>query len=187
MSRRASASRRSRRSRRPNDKGLECDIDVERPTYFLSRTTIRVTDAPGMRRWRKRLFALSHNAANEPIALRQLADLKEPERPERPMGRFDSMLIGLRGQRQLRFCRYFGAEYGRDSIRGHHDRFVCRRINALVHFHLQLENPAANPLAGGRRDLGRWDAHRAGDRVEEHVAVGEDLDEGVGAVAGEPR
>jgi KUP system potassium uptake protein len=45
-------------------KGLECDIDVERPTYFLSRTTIRVTDAPGMGRWRKRLFALSHNAAN---------------------------------------------------------------------------------------------------------------------------
>ena len=47
-----------------NQKGLECDIDVESPTYFLSRTTIRVTDAPGMRRWRKRLFALSHNAAN---------------------------------------------------------------------------------------------------------------------------
>jgi KUP system potassium uptake protein len=45
-------------------RGLECDIDVEAPTYFLSRTTIRVTDAPGMRRWRKRLFTLSHNAAN---------------------------------------------------------------------------------------------------------------------------
>jgi KUP system potassium uptake protein len=47
-----------------NERGLECDIDVERPTYFLSRTTILVTDAPGMCRWRKRLFALSHNAAN---------------------------------------------------------------------------------------------------------------------------
>jgi KUP system potassium uptake protein len=47
-----------------NEKGLEGDIDVERPTYFLSRTTIRVTDAAGMARWRKRLFALSHNAAN---------------------------------------------------------------------------------------------------------------------------
>lgn len=47
-----------------NENGLECDIDVEGPTYFLSRATIRVTDAPGMRRLRKRLFALSHNAAN---------------------------------------------------------------------------------------------------------------------------
>jgi KUP system potassium uptake protein len=47
-----------------NENGLECDIDVEHPTYFLSRTTIRVTDARGMSRWRKRLFALSHNAAN---------------------------------------------------------------------------------------------------------------------------
>ena len=45
-------------------KGLECDIDADGPTYFLSRATIRVTDAAGMSRWRKRLFALSHNAAN---------------------------------------------------------------------------------------------------------------------------
>jgi K+ potassium transporter C-terminal domain len=37
---------------------------VEGATYFLSRATIRVTDAPGMRRWRKRQFAPSHNAAN---------------------------------------------------------------------------------------------------------------------------
>ena len=29
-----------------NENGLECDIDVEGPTYFLSRATIRVTDAP---------------------------------------------------------------------------------------------------------------------------------------------
>jgi KUP system potassium uptake protein len=46
------------------ENGLECNIDVEVPTYFLSRTTIRVTDDPGMRRWRKRLFAVCHNAAN---------------------------------------------------------------------------------------------------------------------------
>jgi KUP system potassium uptake protein len=44
--------------------GLECDIDVDASTYFLSRATIRVTGEPGMRRWRKRLFALSHDAAN---------------------------------------------------------------------------------------------------------------------------
>ncbi len=46
-------------------KGLECDIDLDRATYFLSRITIRVTDAPGMRRWRKRLFvAIARNAAS---------------------------------------------------------------------------------------------------------------------------
>ena len=31
-----------------NENGLECDIDVDGPTYFLSRATIRVTGAPGM-------------------------------------------------------------------------------------------------------------------------------------------
>jgi KUP system potassium uptake protein len=45
--------------------GLECEIDTVNPSYFLSRVTIRVTDAPGMRRWRKRLFvALWRNAAS---------------------------------------------------------------------------------------------------------------------------
>ena len=47
-----------------NAKGLEGDIDVDGATYFLSRATIRVTDERGMSRWRKRLFALSRNAAN---------------------------------------------------------------------------------------------------------------------------
>jgi KUP system potassium uptake protein len=46
-------------------KGLECDIDLDRVTYFLSRITVRVTDAPGMSRWRKRLFvAVARNAAS---------------------------------------------------------------------------------------------------------------------------
>jgi KUP system potassium uptake protein len=45
-------------------KGLECDIDADGPTYFLSRSAIRITDAPGMSRWRKRLFAVGHNAAD---------------------------------------------------------------------------------------------------------------------------
>jgi KUP system potassium uptake protein len=46
-------------------KGLECDLDLEQPSYFLSRITISVTDAPGMRRWRKKLFvAMSRNAAS---------------------------------------------------------------------------------------------------------------------------
>jgi KUP system potassium uptake protein len=46
-------------------KGLECDLDLDRPSYFLSRITIRPTDAPGMRRWRKELFVLlARNAAS---------------------------------------------------------------------------------------------------------------------------
>jgi KUP system potassium uptake protein len=56
------------------EKGLECDIDLDGPTYFLSRITIRVTDAPGMNRWRKRLFvAISRNAAS-PVEYFQLPD-----------------------------------------------------------------------------------------------------------------
>jgi KUP system potassium uptake protein len=45
-------------------KGLECDIDADGPTYFLSRSAIRITDGAGMSRWRKRLFAIGHNAAD---------------------------------------------------------------------------------------------------------------------------
>jgi KUP system potassium uptake protein len=45
--------------------GLECDIDVVRPSYFVSRMTLTVTDAPGMSRWRKKLFVvLARNAAS---------------------------------------------------------------------------------------------------------------------------
>jgi KUP system potassium uptake protein len=45
-------------------KGLECDIDTDGPTYIVSRTIVRPTDAPGMSRWRKRLYAAGHNAAD---------------------------------------------------------------------------------------------------------------------------
>jgi KUP system potassium uptake protein len=44
--------------------GLECDIDVDGPTYFLSRSSIRITDARGMSRWRKRLFVAGHDASD---------------------------------------------------------------------------------------------------------------------------
>ena len=55
-------------------KGLECDIDVEQPTYFLSRITIHPTGAPGMARWRKKLFvAISRNAAS-PVDYFRLPD-----------------------------------------------------------------------------------------------------------------
>lgn len=46
-----------------NDPKLELDLD--HASYFLSRITIRRTDAPGMNRWRKRLFlVLARNAAS---------------------------------------------------------------------------------------------------------------------------
>jgi KUP system potassium uptake protein len=46
-------------------KGLECDLDLAHASDFLSRITIRATDARGMRRWRKNLFIfLARNAAN---------------------------------------------------------------------------------------------------------------------------
>ena len=46
------------------EKGLESDIDADGPTYFVSRSSIRITDAAGLSRWRKRLFAVAHNAAD---------------------------------------------------------------------------------------------------------------------------
>jgi KUP system potassium uptake protein len=53
---------------------VEGDLDLERASYFLSRITIVPTDAPGMARWRKRLFvAIARNAAN-PVALFGLPD-----------------------------------------------------------------------------------------------------------------
>ncbi len=47
------------------EQGLECPVDTETCSYFLSRMTILPTRGPGMRMWRKRLFvALSRNSAN---------------------------------------------------------------------------------------------------------------------------
>ena len=47
------------------EQGLEGDCDVDTASYFLSRMTIVPTDAPTMRRWRKKLFmGVARNAAN---------------------------------------------------------------------------------------------------------------------------
>jgi KUP system potassium uptake protein len=44
---------------------LERNLDLEHASYFLSRITITPTEAPGMSRWRKRLFVtLARNAAS---------------------------------------------------------------------------------------------------------------------------
>jgi KUP system potassium uptake protein len=45
--------------------GLECPLEVEEASYFLSTIELRPGDAPGMTRWRKRLFvATSHITAD---------------------------------------------------------------------------------------------------------------------------
>ena len=44
---------------------LERNLDLEHASYFLSRITITPSRAPGMSRWRKRLFvAMARNAAS---------------------------------------------------------------------------------------------------------------------------
>ncbi len=44
---------------------LDRNLDLEHASYFVSRITIRPSDAPGMSRWRKRLFvAMARNAAS---------------------------------------------------------------------------------------------------------------------------
>jgi len=55
--------------------GLESDIDLENPSYFLSQITIIPGDEPGgLARWRKRLFvAISRNSAS-PVEYFRLPD-----------------------------------------------------------------------------------------------------------------
>jgi len=51
--------------RRAAEAGLECPLEVDEASYFLSTIDLRVSDAPGMTRWRKRLFvAASHVTAD---------------------------------------------------------------------------------------------------------------------------
>ncbi len=51
--------------RQAAEQGLELDIDLDSASYFVSQMTIVAGDAPGMRRWRKKLFiALSRPSAS---------------------------------------------------------------------------------------------------------------------------
>ena len=52
--------------RHAEDAGLECKIDVDHASYFLSQIKIVRTEAPGMRRWRKKLFLATAQAASNP-------------------------------------------------------------------------------------------------------------------------
>jgi KUP system potassium uptake protein len=55
-------------------KGLECDIDLEAPTYFLSRIAIYDDGGDAMRRWRKRLFMALVRNASSPVEYFGLPD-----------------------------------------------------------------------------------------------------------------
>ena len=53
---------------------LERDVDLENASYFISRSALVRTNAPGMRTWRKRLFLIMwHNSAS-PIEYFRLAE-----------------------------------------------------------------------------------------------------------------
>jgi KUP system potassium uptake protein len=45
----------------------ECDIDPDTCSYFVSHITIVRTDAPGMARWRKRLFVNTARLSSNPV------------------------------------------------------------------------------------------------------------------------
>src|SRR5215210_268858 len=55
-------------------RGLEGDCDISTASYFLSRMTIVPTDAPGMSRWRKKLFMTIVRNTSNPVAYLNLPD-----------------------------------------------------------------------------------------------------------------
>jgi KUP system potassium uptake protein len=48
-------------------RGLECPVEVDDASYFLSTMDIELTDAPGMARWRKRIFLATRHLASDPV------------------------------------------------------------------------------------------------------------------------
>jgi KUP system potassium uptake protein len=53
---------------------MESDVDLDAVSYFISRITIVATDAPGMARWRKKLFTLIARNAADPVPYFGLPD-----------------------------------------------------------------------------------------------------------------
>jgi KUP system potassium uptake protein len=47
--------------------GLEVDVDVDNATYFVSQITLVRGDAPGLSRWRKKLFLLLSRTSTTPV------------------------------------------------------------------------------------------------------------------------
>ena len=49
------------------EKGLESEIDLEKPSYYLSQITIVPTEKPGLAAWRKRLFVAILRYSASPV------------------------------------------------------------------------------------------------------------------------
>jgi KUP system potassium uptake protein len=47
--------------------GLECPLEIPEASYFLSKLELVATDAPGLSRWRKRLFLATAELAADPV------------------------------------------------------------------------------------------------------------------------
>ena len=72
---------------------LERNLDLEHASYFVSRITITPTDAPGMRRWRKKLFI-----AHGPQRVERDRSLRSTRRSHRDHGLSGRALIACRGR-----------------------------------------------------------------------------------------
>jgi KUP system potassium uptake protein len=48
-------------------RGLECPLEVTEASYFLSKIELLPSGAPGMSRWRKRLFVATAHLAADPV------------------------------------------------------------------------------------------------------------------------
>jgi KUP system potassium uptake protein len=53
--------------RAANEAGLECPLEVDEASYFLSKIELELTDEPGMARWRKRIFLATAHLASDPV------------------------------------------------------------------------------------------------------------------------
>jgi KUP system potassium uptake protein len=53
--------------RAANDRGLECPLEVDEASYFLSKIELDIGDTPGMARWRKRIFLATAHLASDPV------------------------------------------------------------------------------------------------------------------------
>ena len=74
---------------------LERNLDLEHASYFVSRITITPTDAPGMRRWRKKLFI-----AHGPQRVQRDRSLRATRRSHRDHGLSGRALTNLKTERQ---------------------------------------------------------------------------------------
>jgi KUP system potassium uptake protein len=53
--------------RQTDEHGLEAPLDLSDVSYFLSKIELRATPAPGLSRWRKRLFLATARLATDPV------------------------------------------------------------------------------------------------------------------------